>query len=86
MINKELCSQKVFNAFHKRNMLELSSGSGQDFCDAMGEAIYEALKEVQTELNLPTGYAVMHQHTCSAPGSPTAATVPPTLFKFVSEV
>ena len=68
-ITKDECAQAVFKAFTKRNMLELSSGSGQDFCDAMGEALFEIVSRIN-------GIYMTHTHTCSAPASPSATPNP----------
>ncbi len=47
----------------KRNLVEMSSGQGQDFCDAVGEAIYNIFAE-----DFAPDY-MLHTHECTAPGS-----------------
>lgn len=69
MITKAICQKEVLKALTKRNMVEMSSGSGQDFCDAIGEAVFEILKQVNTVY-------MLHKHECTAPGS--ASLVPDT--------
>ena len=59
-------------AFMKRSMLELTSGGGQDFCDAMAEAIYNIVSKMDVVF-------IAHTHECSVPGSPSLTPVPPSM-------
>lgn len=71
MITKAGCGEKVFSAMTKRNLVELSSGQGQDFCDAIGEAIYNIFAE-----DFGPDW-MTHTHECTAPGSPTVVPIAP---------
>lgn len=83
MITKARCQEIFYSKMLAKNLVELSSDESKDFCDAVGEAIHETLIELQNELNSASGYAATHQHTCAAPGSPTAALPAPVMFLFV---
>lgn len=70
MVTKDICSAAVMEELLKVNLVEMSSGNGQKFCDAIGAAMYKVL----TELNV--GY-MTHTHECTAPGTPSLTpTVP----------
>lgn len=64
MLTKAECQQIVLAAFASKNLVEMSSGKGQDFCDAFGEALYNALAKVNIAY-------MTHTHECTAPGSPS---------------
>ncbi|GEM_PF-3349826 len=73
MITKETCKNEFMQALMKRSMLELTSGGGQDFCDAMAEAIYNIVSKMDIVFTA-------HTHECSAPGAPSATPLPSSLF------
>ena len=62
MLTKAQCQKIVLAALASKNLVEMSSGQGQDFCDALGEALYNVLTQVNIDY-------MLHTHVCAAPAS-----------------
>lgn len=73
MLTKEICQKIVLSSLAKENLVEMSSGEGQKFCNALGEAMFNIVSKMDTVFQV-------HTHVCAAPTTPSAAPVPPSLF------